>query len=231
MNPEIKSHESLSLFSQVAQAVSIWVISYFGYYLFLPALGIDSSYSGSPIEISLYYLFWCFVAVFAFWDIYKDWETPRSRKGAYTAIIVGNIVVILYLFYILPLFPITAPNKSWLPPSELLSATSWYFLPKSMEIFLQQLLLVAIILSFHYKNFSLKTIFGWCAVLFGGTHLLLAFRGGFVYASIFTVVAVVSSFVFPYLILKVKNGFIYSYFIHWSFYAIVIFLTRVIFRL
>lgn len=226
-----KLNLNISIFSEVIQAVSIWVISYFGYYLFLPAIGIKSSYNGSPLEITAYYVFWCFITIFAFWDLYKSWDTPINRKTAYISLFVGNVFIIFYLFYLLPKFPTAIINESWLPASEILSATNWYFLPKSIEIFLQQLLIVAIVLTFHYKNFSLKTISVWCAILFGGTHLLLAFGGGgFIYVSVFTIVAVVASFIFPYLILEVKNGLIYSYFLHWSFYAIVIFLTRLVFR-
>ncbi len=220
-----------SLFYTILQIASVWILADIGYYIFIPAFGLKEGYNSSPVPIAIYYFVWTLIAIFAFWDIYKKWDTPKSRQSAYVLMLVGSATVVFYLTYIMPMFPAITWNLPWTPPSEILYATPWYFLPKSMDIFLQQLLVVAVVVSFYSRKYNIETVSAWCAGLFGGAHLLLAFGGGgFIYVAVFTIVAIVASFIFPYLILRVKNGFIYSYFLHWLFYAVVIVLTRVIFK-
>ena len=58
------------------------------------------------------------------------------------------------------------------------------------------------------------------AALFGATHILLAFGGvpaGYVIR--FMISAAAFGLIFPYLLLHVRNGFAYSYVIHWLYYA------------
>lgn len=214
------------------QIASIWIISDVGYYIFLPALGFNGGFSANPFVITVYYLFWLAITVFAFWNIYREWKTiERKRISTYIFLLIGSVAVILYFTYILPHFPAISWNKLTKPPSELLLATPWYFLPKSIDILMQQLLVAAMVLSFSFQKFSLRAISVWCAILFGGAHLFLIFGGEtLLYVTVFTVSAFVAGLCFPYLILRVKNGFIYSYFLHWSFYAVVIVLAHVVFK-
>jgi hypothetical protein len=211
------------------QIAAIWVISDIGYYVFLPALGFGGGYVANPVQITIYYSFWLIFTLFSFWNIYKELRTIENRVSTYIFVSLFSIGIALYLAYVLPLFPTQGAYRIWQAPSDLLLATPWYFLPKSMDILLQQLLVVAMVLAFSFQGYSVRTISVWCAILFGGAHLLLVFGGkDFIYVSTFISAAVFASFVFPYLILKVKNGFVYSYFLHWLFYAVVIVLARVI---
>lgn len=212
----------------IAQAAAIWIISDIGYYTFLPILGIGG-YTANPIKISIYYLFWIVLALFSFWNIYKEWNFIQNKTQAIFSVIIFSISIILYFLFIFPLFPgVKIPG--WQSPTELLVATPWYFLPKSMDIILQQLLITAIILRLHFQGFNFKTVALWCAIFFGSAHLLLVFGGGgALYTFTFTLSAVVASFIFSYFILKVKDGFLYSYFIHWIFYAITLVIARILF--
>jgi hypothetical protein len=152
------------------------------------------------------------------------------RRSLFVIMSLGSTGIFLYITYILPIFPPIHWAIDWVPPSELLTASPWYFLPKSVEIGLQQLLVAAMILVFDRQEMSLQRISWWSAVLFGSIHLLLVFGGSSIgYVAVFTVSAVVAGFVFPYLMLRVRNGFMYSFFIHWGFYAVVIVLARVLF--
>lgn len=215
------------------QVASIWIISDVGYYTFLPALGFSGGYSANPLAITVYYLFWLVITVFTFWNIYSEWETiERKRVSTYIFLLLGSAAVVIYFTYILPNFPAISWHKTTKPPSELLLATPWYFLPKSIEILMQQLLVAAMVLSFSFQKFSLRASSIWCAVLFGGAHLLLIFGGEtLLYVTFFTVSASIAALFFPHLILRIKNGFIYSYFLHWSFYAIVVVLAHLIFKI
>jgi hypothetical protein len=215
------------------QIASIWIISDVGYYIFLPALGFKGGFTAAnPFAITVYYLFWLAITVFTFWNIYKEWETIESRRiSTYIFLLLGSVAVVLYFTYVFPYFPAISWHESTKPPSELLLATPWYFLPKSIDILMQQLLIAAIVLSFSFQKFSLRTVSIWCAILFGGAHLFLIFGGQtLLYVAVFTASASLAALFFPYLMLRVKNGFIYSYFMHWSFYAVVVILAHVIFK-
>ena len=213
----------------LVEIASIWIISDIGYYVFLPVLGFGGGYNTNPIQITIYYSLWLILTIFSFWSIYSKWKVLENRWTTYIIVLFGSVIVALYLIYILPNFSAITWSKSWKPASELLYATPWYFLPKSIDIMLQQLLVTAMVLSFSFQKYNLRTISIWCAVLFGGAHLLLVFGGGgTVYVVTFTISAIIASFIFPYLILRVKNGFIYSYFLHWLFYATAIVLVRLL---
>jgi len=212
----------------ILEVASIWLISNIGYYLFLPALGFGGGYNVDPIQITLYYLFWIGVTVFAFWDIFQHKVKLENIWLLSAVVLLGGALITLFLGYVFPHLPSLTWSQSWKPASELLYATPWYFLPKSIDIFLQQLLVLVMVRAFSSRKYSLLATSLWCAGLFGGAHLLLVFGGGVVYTAIFTLSALVASFVFPYLILRVKNGFIYSYFLHWFFYAFVIIIIRYI---
>ncbi len=212
------------------EVVAIWLLAGVGYYYVIVIAGIGDVYSYHPFGIAAYYLFWVALTLAAFRHFYKERERIEWHASMFVAIFLGVIGVAWYLLYILPQFPPVHWASEWEPPAELFYASPWYFLPKSIEIGLQQLLLAAMVLAFDMRKLPLNKIALWSAALFGGMHLLLVFNGSsLAYTAFFTASAVVAGFIFPYLMLRVRNGFIYSYFLHWGFYAAVIVLARLFF--
>ena len=117
--------------------------------------------------------------------------------------------------------------ESWNPP-EVRVATPSYFLPKSIEILFQQLLVVALVLALTAQRYSIRRISIYCALAFGAAHILLAFGGVPIgYVIRFMLSAMVFGFVFPYLLLRVRNGLAYSYMIHWTYYAASVVLPHI----
>ena len=58
------------------------------------------------------------------------------------------------------------------------------------------------------------------AVLFGGFHLSLALTDVTeFYVARYTVAATLFGLIFPYLVLRLRNGFIWAFGLHWGFYA------------
>jgi hypothetical protein len=215
-----------SIFEVLAEIVAIWVVSDIGYYILVPLIG---DYSSHPFKMGAYYLFWVGITLINFWGFYKRWGTIDVGLSTLLVILCTCIGIMYYLVYVLPLFPAIPWVGALQPPSNLLYASPWYFLPKSIEIGLQQLLVVAMVLAFKAEGFSVHTTARWSAVLFGSMHVLLALNGSsFVYVLVFTSAATIAGFVFPYLMLRVRNGLIYSYALHWGFYAAVIVLARVL---
>jgi hypothetical protein len=198
----------------------------------LPALGHKTVYNDGPIAATLYYVFWVGIAVIACWPVYATW--PRYANWAtfenrLTSIIVWSLAfvgAVLFVAYVLPALPQFNWRETWDPP-ELPVATPWYFLPKSIEILLQQLLVVSLVLTLAAEKYSLRSISLYSAALFGGAHILLAFGDApWGYVIRFATLAAIFGLAFPYLILRVPNGFAYSYAVHWAYYAMTVVMAR-----
>lgn len=217
----------------MAQIVAIWTLSDLGYYLLIPKLGLSSSYNAGPIGISLYYVFWNGIAIITFWPLYVtwtlhgNWTVFESRLSSYLVWCLSFGVSAYFAAYVLPALPTVTWTESWEPP-ELRVATSWYFLPKSVEIVFQQLLILALVLALAAKGLALRRISIVCALVFGAAHILLAFANvPALYVVRFMVSAALFGLVFPYLLLRIRNGFAYSYVIHWTYYAASVVLPHI----
>lgn len=213
---------------------AMWIASDVGYYFLLPALHQKSNYNDGPIGATLYYVFWVGLAVIVFWPRYASWS-QYARRGTFenrlTSALVWSIAFassVAFATYVMPALPQFDWRETWAPP-ELPVATPWYFLPKSIDILFQQLLIIALVIALATQKFSLRKISIYCAFLFGAAHLLLAFGAvPWIYVIRFAVLAAIFGFVFPYLILRVQNGFAYSYILHWAYYALTIIMARTV---
>jgi hypothetical protein len=215
------------LWSTLALIAAIWVVSDLGYYFLLPLLGVKSSYNVGSVAIALYYIFWIGIAVITFWDLYSRWAKFDNRLASYAVWSISFGGCTLFAAYLLPLLPPTNWAQPWSPP-DVAVATEWYFLPKSIDILFQQLLVVALVLSLFARGYDIRRISLYCAALFGGTHILLAFGGvplGYVIR--FMVFAALFGLIFPHLILRIPNGLGYSYMLHWVYYAITVLMPRI----
>jgi hypothetical protein len=224
--------QDIHVVATLAQIAAIWMISDIGYYSLLPWLGQHASYNDGPIAITLYYVFWIGIAVITFWPVYRTWsrygpwDTFENRLTSYIVWSLAFVGSVLFAAYILPILPSIDWKERWAP--EFVVATPWYFLPKSIEILFQQLLIVALVLALAAQDCSLRRISVCCAVLFGGMHILLVFGGVPIqYAIRFMVSAAAFGLLFPYLILRVRNGIAYSYIVHWLYYAVSVVLPHV----
>lgn len=225
--------QQAALLPTLLQIAAIWVASDLGYYFLLPALGIEASYNAGAIGAALYYVFWLGIAAITFWPLYGTWAL-YSRWAMFENRLAGSLIwsvafvgCALFAAYVLPSLPSAAWTQSWSPP-EIRVATSWYFLPKSIEILFQQLLILALVLALSAQRCSLRQIALCCAALFGGMHALLAFGGmplGYVIR--FMVAASAFGFVFPYLLMRVPNGLAYSYILHWLYYAVSVVMPHI----
>jgi hypothetical protein len=212
----------------------MWVASDAGYRFLLPALDLKSNYNDGPIGATLYYVFWVGVAIIAFWPQYArwpkqaNWQTFENRLVSTLVWTVAFSGSVIFVAYVLPALPRFEWRETWSPP-ELPIATPWYFLPKSIEVLFQQLLIVALVVELASQKFGLRRISLYCAGLFGIAHLLLAFGDvPWIYVIRFAVLAALFGLLFPYLILRVPNGFAYSYIVHWAYYALTIIMARTI---
>lgn len=211
----------------IVQIAAIWILSDLGYYLLLPALGVELSYNTGPMAISLYYLYWTGVAIIAFWPLYARWVRFDDRIASYAVWTLAFGGGIWFVAAVMPALPATDWSQPWTPPDVRL-ATEWYFLPKSIDILFQQLLVAALVLALAADGASLRRTSLLTAAIFGGAHVLLALGGAPVgYVIRFVVSATLFGLVFPTLILRVPNGLAFAYIVHWLYYAVTASMARI----
>jgi len=217
----------------LAQIAAIWGLSDIGFYLLPAALGSPAGLGSISVALTIYYVFWVGISVITFWPLYGTWQlhvkwtTFENRFFAYGIWTLAFIGFVAFAVYIVPSLPKIDWQESWNPP-EIVRATEWYFLPKSIDIFFQQLLVLALVLALAARKYSIRRISLYVAILFGGTHILLAFDGvplGYIVR--FGISAAVFGAIFPYLILRVPNGMAYSYIVHWIYYAVSVVLPHI----
>ncbi len=121
----------------------------------------------------------------------------------------------------LPLLPDVSIYRAPLNPPEFMFASAWYYLPKSVDILFQQLLVAATVLRAHRSGMPLRAISILMAFLFGGFHLTLALDGfTALYVARFTVAASIFGLMIPWLYLRTGHGFRWAYGLHWGLYAL-----------
>lgn len=214
------------LVATIGWIAAIWIVSDAGYYLALPMMGVRLSYNAASVAIALYYLFWIGVTVIAFWEMYRNWARFESRIASIAVWTLAFGGCTLFAAFVLPLLPPANWTANFDPP-DLALATESYFLPKSMDILFQQLLIAALVLALSAHNYSLRKISFSSAALFGLSHIFLAFGGvPFGYVVRFMIAAALFGLLFPYLLLRVPNGLGYSYIVHWAYYAVTVAMVR-----
>lgn len=192
-----------------------------GYYYFFQLIGLTAGYNNQPILAATYYAICSGITVGIFWPTHKAVVSNFIRPAS--AIILTGLLIGLAIFalYVLPILPKIRWTEPWQAP-ELMSVTPSYFIPKTIEILFQQLLIAALVFSLS-RTFSLRDTSIICAVLFGFAHTLLALGDlPFGYVIRFILAASFFGAIFPYLFLKFHNGFAYSYSLHWFYYLITI---------
>jgi len=207
-----------------------WSLASFGYFWSVPLLDAEIGYNDAPWFFAFYYGLWSLAVFLVFRSTFGKWA-GSFQPGTYAPLIALMILVFGgYALFVLPRLPMTEWPFDGYSPVEFFWATSWYFLPKSLEILFQQLILAALVLALDALKLTLKQISITLALLFGGFHLTLALSNDNpVYVLRYSFAATLFGLVVPWLILRVKGGFLISYAIHWTFYAIDIALIHFVF--
>ncbi|HSF65420.1 MAG TPA: hypothetical protein VLA78_13595 [Paracoccaceae bacterium] len=217
----------------IGTVAALWVLSDLGFYFLLPALGVTPDYNDSGMAVALFYTYWIGLGIILFWPVYATWtdharwptfQRPQVSALIWTLFFVAAVVFVAWVMPALP--PFDAEGRT--NPPDLPQADPWYFLPKSVDILFQQLLVVALVLSLTGAGQSFRRVSLTCGALFGISHVLLLLGGAPVgYVVRFTVMATAFGLMFPWLLLRVRNGLAYSYMLHWLFYALAVIVARV----
>lgn len=201
----------------VAGLALIWFGSLSGMYLF-DIFGVEYHYTRNPVLVSAYLTVWVAILLAFF---------PRTLRKVQVGEMLDSLALLAAFFGVIALFygvllPLLTPPlelAARFPEAALFDAGPAYIIPKALELVLQQGIVVALVLLLASYLPSFKEVVMMYAFLFTVAHLaLVAFWPENTIYLIYTLAAFCSSLFFPYLILEVKNGFVYSYMVHWLFY-------------
>jgi hypothetical protein len=156
--------------------------------------------------------------VITFWPLYVTW--PQYGRWALFRNLLGSHVVwslafagcLLFAPYALPLLPSTNWREPWNLP-EVALGTSWYFLPKSIDILFQQLLIVALVLWRRNSTGCARFPYATRSPSGQPRPVSIRRRAGGLCDPVYDLGCRVRVLV-PFLILRAPNGLAYSYIMH-----------------
>lgn len=198
---------------------AFWTIALTGHHVLLPALGFSDSYNLSPVANAVYYALFSLLATAYFWKLFRSWAT--SGIAIWRDLGLSLIAAIGITFGVIFLGTISPSDV--VVPVELFFATPWYFLPKAFDVLFQQILISTLILELYARTRSLEYTLTLYAILFVGAHIALFSwnNAPLLYAAPITFWSLASTLVFPYLLLRVRGGFVYNYAIHLASYIVL----------
>ncbi|MCC6304775.1 MAG: hypothetical protein IT545_06215 [Rhodobacteraceae bacterium] len=213
---------------------AFWLAADAGYYLLLPRLGVANDYNAAPVAIAVYYLFWCGLAVIAFWPVYALWaqHAPWPALGnrlAAVALWTGMFGAAAgYAGWVVPALPPLVWPADFGPVPDVAAAGAAYFLPKTADIAFQQLLVLALVLALAANGVRAQALSLACAGLFGGMHLLLLL-GEYPFGAAVRFIVFAAGFgaLVPVLLLRVPFGLALSFGLHWLYYAVTVTQVRI----
>jgi len=143
--------------------------------------------------------------------------------GILSLIIHGAISYFILTFLDQPVFPFDSRGTSFL------LMNNFFLLAKPLEILVQQLLIILLVTKLKEQGMSLRRIITLFVLFFGTIHIFQIFKTDLIIGLGFTFFAILASFIFPYLVLKVRNGYIYNFMIHLVAYDIAALFVRLLY--
>lgn len=204
-----------SLFYQIVLWIFLWFVGWGGWYL-IPKNKRD--YIKNYLIVSIYFCLISFILIYFFKGIMEQIYSKLSLVP----------ITILIIFFIINFLAFFISNKVLRKPIEFIEKYSKvhyikmdyrYLLSKSFEIFFQQILIISLIFILYQQGLNLYWITLIFIFLFGFAHIPMLKIGQGIFGKIIFVASIVSSFLFPFLILTFDYGFIYTYILHWLFYT------------
>lgn len=191
--------------------------------LFVIAFGMSSLITAQVITMDRYVLDLLFLVIVLtcliiyFRKILKNIVSKTKKSEIVLLSILSVIIHIVSSYFILnyldrPMWPFDSRGSSFL------LMNNYYLWVKPLDILLQQLFVILLVTKLSQYKLTLKQIITILVLGFGLIHIFQIFRMDLVIGLTYTMVAIIFSFIFPYMILKVKNGYIYNYMIHLGIY-------------
>lgn len=203
-----------------ATVAALWSLSSYFYFWLEPRLGARIGYNDAPVTFAAFYALWSLLAFAIFRPDYRRLGDLSASWGRVALVLGGLALAAVYVLAIAP----SLPEMVWDHPNtpvQFFYATGWYALPKSVEILFQQLLIAALVSAAAHQGYGLRRMSLVVAILFGSFHLTLGLSyPNPLYVLRYSLAAALFGALVPVLLLRVGNGFLISYALHWSYYAL-----------
>lgn len=220
MAAETKSVALRNFLVTVLIIAGAWTFSSLGYFQLEPVLRADIGYNDAPLQYAAYYGFWS-LGVFAIFR--GSFKRAGDLSPTPFRLAVLSIMALVFAGFALIVLP-RLPETEWTRtnnPVEFFWANSWYFLPKAVEILFQQILIAALVFALNDLNLRLWKISALVAILFGGFHLTLAFSyPNPIYVMRYSFAAAGFGALVPWVLLRLRHGFLITLSIHAGYYVI-----------
>jgi hypothetical protein len=203
-----------------------YLLSVFIYFYIIPSVfNFSPNYTENYIFSSLYILFFiCCIYFFFnkdFKKIFTEDISPIRFEEAF-----AFFLVLLFTFFSLNYYlPISSALFKDLP---FLVMDPRYVLVKFIEIIYQQMLALLLIVNLYKEDRNIRKVQIIFILVFSIIHLLLAFILPIIWVFIFALGSVLAGIIFPWQILKHKNGYFLSLMTHWVFYLLIFLIYRLL---
>lgn len=204
----------------LAVIAGAWTASSFGYFELEPLLRAEIGYNDAPLAFAGYYGAWALAVFMVFRRSFQQAGDLSPTPLRVAALALMALVFAGFALFVLP----RLPQMEWTrtnDPVEFFWANSWYFLPKSVEILFQQILIAALVLALRDLGLTTGRIALLVALMFGGFHLTLALAyPNPLYVMRYSVAAALFGALVPWVLLHLRHGFLITFAIHAGYYVL-----------
>lgn len=191
-------------------------VSIFGFASLVPTQIITMERYGLVI---LFYLTASSFLLYAFRSTYKLVFRNTHWYEVVILVILSFTIHGLISYYVItylerPNWPFSDRGTSFL------LMNNYYIWAKPFDVLVQQLLIIWLIAKLYANGLSLRQIISFFLVAFGSIHIFQVLKTDWIIGLLFTFGALISSVVYPYLFLRVRNGYLYNYLIHLGIYNV-----------
>lgn len=169
--------------------------------------------SHSSLFISMaYFASLCLVFIYLFKDIFIDLIAKTKRQDVILIIISLSLHAITY--WICNQY-LTAPLELMkTSTASFIQVSSYFIWAKPLDSLLQQIMIVVLVTKLSKQNVRMRSIAIFLATLFGVTHIFSMVYIKLEVMLLVTLATTLFALFIPYLLLKVRNGYLYTFMIH-----------------
>lgn len=195
------------------------------FFLFVSIFGFASLVPTEIITMERYGLVIVFYLIVASLLLYIFRSTYKSIfQKTHWCELVGLVSLSLIIHGLVSYFIITYVERpDWIfsdRGTSFLLMNNYYVWAKPLDILIQQLLIIWLTTKLYANGLTLKQIISFFLIAFGSIHIVQVLKTDWVIGLLFTAGALVSSILYPYLLLRTRNGYIYNYMFHLGLYNI-----------
>ena len=194
----------------------IFFVCIFGFVSLVPTQIISMERYGLVI---VFYLTVATLLLYSFYPTYKS-LFQKTRWYEFFGLVSFSLIVHSLVSY----FIITYVERpDWIfsdRGTSFLLINNYYVWAKPLDVLVQQLLIIWLTTKLYANGLTLKQIIIFFLIAFGSIHIFQVLKTDWMIGLLFTIGALMSSVLYPYLLLQTRNGYVYNYMIHLGLYNI-----------